>query len=63
MGEMYRFEKLDVWQKAMEFCKLVYEKSKDFPKEEKIAELGRLLQALLNSLKKNANNQKLKAKN
>ena len=31
---MYRFEKLDVWQKAMEFSKLVYEKSKKFPKEE-----------------------------
>lgn len=31
---MYRFEKLRVWQKAMEFCELVYEKSKNFPKEE-----------------------------
>jgi four helix bundle protein len=31
---MYRFEKLRVWQKAMEFCELVYEKSKTFPKEE-----------------------------
>jgi four helix bundle protein len=33
-GKMYRFEKLQVWQKAMECCKLVYQKSKNFPKEE-----------------------------
>jgi len=31
---MYRFEKLEVWQKAMNFCELVYRKSKDFPKSE-----------------------------
>lgn len=31
---MYRFEKLKVWEKAMEFCELVYEKSRNFPKEE-----------------------------
>ncbi|MBU0567126.1 four helix bundle protein [bacterium] len=31
---MYRFEKLEVWQKAMDFCELVYQKSSDFPKAE-----------------------------
>lgn len=31
---MYRFEKLRVWQKAMDFCTLVYEKTKNYPKEE-----------------------------
>lgn len=31
---MYRFEKLRVWDKAMDFCELVYEKSRNFPKEE-----------------------------
>ena len=30
----YRFEKLIVWQKAMEFCLEVYNKTKGFPKEE-----------------------------
>lgn len=128
---MYRFEKLRVWQKAMEFCILVYEKTKNYPKEEmfgltsqfrraatsiplniaegsacqtkkefvqfltialrsqyecvtiiklslrlgllkisdfeiledKIAEIGRLIQALINSLKKRTKNQQLKTKN
>lgn len=31
---MYNFEKLTVWQKAMDFCELIYEESKKFPKEE-----------------------------
>ena len=30
----YRFEKLIVWQKAMDFCELVYQKSSGFPKTE-----------------------------
>lgn len=30
----YRFEKLIVWQKAMDFCVKIYEKTKQFPKEE-----------------------------
>ena len=30
----YRFEKLVVWQKAMAFCGSVYEKTKQFPKDE-----------------------------
>lgn len=31
---MYNFEKLTVWQKAMDFCELVYIETKMFPKEE-----------------------------
>jgi len=31
---MYRFEKLDVWQKAMNLCELIYEKSSHFPRME-----------------------------
>ena len=30
----YRFEKLIVWQKSMDFCVNVYDKTKLFPKEE-----------------------------
>ena len=30
----YRFEKLVVWQKAMEFCIRLYNETKNFPKEE-----------------------------
>jgi len=30
----YRFEKLRVWQKAMDFCTDVYDRTRDFPKEE-----------------------------
>lgn len=127
----YRFEKLIVWQKAMDFCIKVYEETRNFPKEElygitsqirravtsiplniaegsackskkgfvqflyialrsqyevvttiklanrlgyintksnqeleeKIAEIGRLIQALINSLGKKSNNQQLKTKN
>jgi four helix bundle protein len=31
---MYRFEKLRVWHKAMDFCMLIYEKTRNYPKEE-----------------------------
>ncbi len=31
---MYKFEKLTVWQKAMDFCELIYKESKVFPREE-----------------------------
>ncbi len=30
----YRFEKLLVWQKAMDFCAAVYNETKQFPKDE-----------------------------
>jgi len=127
----YRFEKLRVWQKAMDFCVKVYEETRNFPKEElygitsqirrsatsiplniaegsackskkgfvqflyvalrsqyevvttiklanrlgyinaksnqeleeKIAEIGRLIQALINSLEKKSNNQQPKTNN
>ena len=128
---MYQFEKLQVWQKAMQLCEVIYEKSRNFPKEEiygltsqfrravtsiplniaegyacrtkkefvkfltialrsqyetitilklvyrlkfisksdyvvieeKIAEIGKLLQGLINSLQKKSENQNLKTNN
>lgn len=30
----YGFEKLNVWQKAMDFCEEIYKVTKDFPNEE-----------------------------
>jgi len=32
---MFKFEKLDVWQKAIDFADLVYSKSKSFPSDER----------------------------
>jgi len=31
---MYNFEKLTAWNKAMEFCEVIYNETKHFPKEE-----------------------------
>jgi four helix bundle protein len=31
---MYKFEKLTVWQKAMDLCEIVYKESRNIPKEE-----------------------------
>jgi four helix bundle protein len=33
---MFNFEKLDVWQEAIEFADLVYEMTSDFPSEERL---------------------------
>ena len=44
---MYNFEKLTVWQKAIDFCELIYRETKKFPREE----IGKLLHGLINSLK------------
>ncbi len=32
---MFRFEKLDVWQKAVEYADLIYEVTRNFPAEER----------------------------
>ena len=32
---MFRFEKLDVWQKAVEYADLIYEVTRNFPVEER----------------------------
>lgn len=32
---MFKFEKLDVWQKAIDFADLVYAKTKSFPADER----------------------------
>jgi four helix bundle protein len=42
---MYRFEKLQVWQKAMNFCKLVYKKTNDFPDEERFGLISQFRRA------------------
>jgi four helix bundle protein len=34
-GLMFKFEKLDVWQKAIDFADLVYSKTKSFPSDER----------------------------
>ena len=31
---MYNFERLTVWQRAMDFCELIYKETNKFPKEE-----------------------------
>jgi four helix bundle protein len=32
---MFKFEKLDVWQKATDFADVVYSKTKSFPSDER----------------------------
>src|SRR3972149_6636369 len=32
---MFRFEKLDIWQKAVEYADLIYRLTQDFPAEER----------------------------
>ena len=34
---MFRLEKLDVWQKAVEYADLIYEVTRNFPAEERFA--------------------------
>jgi four helix bundle protein len=34
---MFNFEKLDVWQKAIDFADLVYKHTRDFPADERFA--------------------------
>ena len=35
LRSMFKFEKLDVWQKAIDFADLVYSKTKSFPADER----------------------------
>jgi hypothetical protein len=42
---MYRFEKLEVWQKSMDFCELVYKRSSNFPKTETYGPVSQLRRA------------------
>jgi len=39
---MFKFEKLDVWQKAVEYAELIYEVTKTFPAEEKFGLMSQL---------------------
>ncbi|HUG94005.1 MAG TPA: four helix bundle protein, partial [Planctomycetaceae bacterium] len=42
---MFRFEKLDVWQKAIEFADHVYSATKDFPVDERFGLTSQLRRA------------------
>ena len=42
---MYSFEKLIVWQKAIEFCELIYRETKKFPKDEMFGLVSQLRRA------------------
>ncbi len=43
--KMYGFEKLIVWQKAMDFCKQIYHITKSFPEEERFGLTSQLRRA------------------
>jgi four helix bundle protein len=42
---MFKFEKLDVWQKAMDFWDLVYSKTKSFPSDERFGLMNQMRRA------------------
>ncbi len=44
---MFNFEKLDVWQKAIEFADLVYNHTKTFPPEERFGLTNQLRRAAI----------------
>ncbi|MGQ9571014.1 MAG: four helix bundle protein [bacterium] len=39
---MFKFEKLDVWQKAVEYAELIYELTRTFPEEKKFGLMSQL---------------------
>ena len=42
---MFNFEKLDVWQKAIDFADLIYSDTRPFPPEERFGLTGQLRRA------------------
>src|ERR1700747_177555 len=44
---MFNFEKLDVWQKAIDFADLVYNKTRPFPAEERFGLTNQLRRAAI----------------
>jgi four helix bundle protein len=44
---MFNFEKLDVWQKAIEFADLIYNKTRSFPAEERFGLTNQLRRAAI----------------
>ena len=42
---MFKFEKLDVWQKAIDFADLVYSKTKSFPSDERFGLTNKMRRA------------------
>jgi four helix bundle protein len=47
---MFNFEKLDVWQKAIDFAKLVYNETRAFPAEERFGLTNQLRRAAVSVL-------------
>lgn len=44
---MFKFEKLEVWQKAAEYADLIYEATRDFPSEERFGLTSQLRRSAL----------------
>jgi len=44
---MFRFEKLDVWQKAVEYADLIYKLTKNFPPEERFGLTSQLRRSVV----------------
>jgi four helix bundle protein len=44
---MFNFEKLDVWQKAIDFADLVYKHTKQFPREEQFGLTNQMRRAAI----------------
>ena len=42
---MFNFEKLDVWQKAIDFADLVYKNTRDFPADERFGRTNQMRRA------------------
>jgi len=42
---MFKFEKLDVWQKATDFTDVVYSKTKSFPSDQRFGLTNQMLRA------------------
>ena len=45
--EVFRFQKLDVWHKAVEFADFVYEKTRNFPSEERFGLTSQIRRAVV----------------
>ena len=49
LQSMFKFEKLDVWQKAIDFADLVYSKTKSFPSDERFGLTNQMRRAAVSS--------------
>jgi four helix bundle protein len=44
---MFKFEKLEVWQKAIEYANLIYKLTQSFPAEERFGLVSQLRRAVV----------------